>query len=85
MQWQFPATKVGAASSAFMSFRSSAAAAREEDPKEAAVFDRFSLSGFRPPPRPSPGDAFDGAAAMKQVRLASDLPVAHVVSQILTV
>ncbi|EAZ07062.1 hypothetical protein OsI_29310 [Oryza sativa Indica Group] len=66
MQWQFPATKVGAASSAFMSFRSSAAAAREEDPKEAAVFDRFSLSGFRPPPRPSPGDAFDGAAAMKQ-------------------
>ncbi|KAF0899298.1 hypothetical protein E2562_015944 [Oryza meyeriana var. granulata] len=62
MQWQFPA-KVGAASSAFMSFRS--AAAREEDSKE-AVFDRFSLSGFRPPLRPSPGDAFDGAAAMKQ-------------------
>ncbi|KAL5221042.1 hypothetical protein ABZP36_025755 [Zizania latifolia] len=59
-QWQFPA-KPGAAS-AFMSFRS---AVRVEDSKE-AVFDRFSLSGFRPPPpHVVTGDAFDGAA-MKQ-------------------
>ncbi|XP_052168863.1 protein TIFY 6a-like [Oryza glaberrima] len=60
-----------------MSFRSSSslAAAREEDSKEAAVFDRFSLFGFRPPPRPSPGDAFDGAAAadtMKQRQFGFD-------------
>ncbi|XP_040382992.1 protein TIFY 6a-like [Oryza brachyantha] len=78
MQWQFPA-KVGAASSAFMSFRS---AAREEDSKE-AVFDRFSLSGFRPPPRrPSPGDAspviahqrqfgFDGQVSRQQYAAAA--------------
>ncbi|KAG8087255.1 hypothetical protein GUJ93_ZPchr0010g10346 [Zizania palustris] len=63
-QWQFPA-KAGAAP-AFMSFRS----AVREDSKEAG-FERFSLSGFRPPlPLPLPphvaaGDAFDGAA-MKQ-------------------